>query len=476
MKLPSNKERALIDSSICRPLLNQIALSVIDLEETERWFREGLGFIPASGSRLLMSSPMGAKVQGLPKAAMTCWWLIGRNRWFQLEMFQYRRPMAKLMPADFRPCDTGYTRMGVHVLDFDRTLTNVARLGSAPIAGIVGERGQRRACVRSPDGVYVEIMEADPLPDSAVADYACNVAVRSITLSTSDLAASVAYLTAVTGREPSQRVLHEDRHEALWGLAGAQCDRVVFDCGDILFEVVHYTDPVGKPWPKHYRICDQGIQNVAFGVRSKHEHSELYRRVSAFGATAVHAPIYMPNAGMVYVNDPLGFSIEMTWVPHGTTWGFVPKASRPFACNQRIEASVTIAAPLPQVWQALNEHDEMARWIGFDTVKLIRAGAADRNGYGAERRMHGKPGAVVEQIVGVVPERRIRYRVIEGSPFSYHLGDIVVSPAGEQTTVTWSIRFRSKVPLLGGLLRRALQPMLSKMLLTGLKPHIERQR
>ena len=37
--------------------LNQIAFSVIDLETTARWWREGLGFLPAGGSRLLMRGP-----------------------------------------------------------------------------------------------------------------------------------------------------------------------------------------------------------------------------------------------------------------------------------------------------------------------------------------------------------------------------------------------------------------------------------
>ena len=87
------------------PRLNQIALSVADLRLTERWFREGLGFVPAGGSRLAMRSPLASRIQGLPRAASTCWWLVARNEVFQLELFQFEKPLAKLMPADFRPCD-----------------------------------------------------------------------------------------------------------------------------------------------------------------------------------------------------------------------------------------------------------------------------------------------------------------------------------------------------------------------------------
>ncbi len=124
------------------PPLNQIAFSVVDLRLTERWFREGFGLLPAGGSRALMRGPLAANVQGLPRAASTCWWLLGRNSWFQLELFQFERPIAKLMPADFRPCDIGYTRIGIWVEDFDATLKRLAGLGSQPLTAPLGRAGQ----------------------------------------------------------------------------------------------------------------------------------------------------------------------------------------------------------------------------------------------------------------------------------------------------------------------------------------------
>ena len=155
---------------------------MVDLRLTDRWFREGFGLVPAGGSRALMRGPLAANVQGLPRAASTCWWLLGRNSWFQLELFQFERPMAKLMPTDFRPCDIGYTRIGIWVEDFDATLNKLAGLGSQPLTEALGQRGGRRACVRNPDGVYVEIMEADPLPQfSRRGRKSCPAAIRSVT-------------------------------------------------------------------------------------------------------------------------------------------------------------------------------------------------------------------------------------------------------------------------------------------------------
>ena len=295
------------------PPLNQIAFSVVDLRLTERWFREGFGLVPAGGSRALMRGPLAANVQGLPRAASTCWWLLGRNSWFQLELFQFDRPIAKLMPADFRPCDIGYTRIGIWVEDFDATLKKLAGLGSQPLTAPLGERGRRRACVRNPDGVYVEIMEDDPLPQfNRHKRNDCPSAIRSVTLSVPQLADAAAFFESGIGLKPSTVALHTPEHEALWGLAGATTESRLFDGGEVLIEVVQYLDPAGKPRPHDYRISDQGILNIAFGARRKADFDAVYRRAEAFGAKPNCRPVHLPGAGsVVYVNDPHGFSVEI---------------------------------------------------------------------------------------------------------------------------------------------------------------------
>ena len=39
-----------------------------------------------------MRGPLASSVQGLPRVASTCWWMVARNEFFQLEMFQFERP------------------------------------------------------------------------------------------------------------------------------------------------------------------------------------------------------------------------------------------------------------------------------------------------------------------------------------------------------------------------------------------------
>ena len=198
-----------------------------------------------------------------------------------------------------------------------------------------------------------------------------------------------------------------------------------------------------------------------------------------FGARPNFRPIHMGGAGCVYENDRLGFSVEVLWMRPGgqeRKWGFVPlpASSRPEPDNQRVEAKVLIEAPPDTVWNVLTDQDRMSGWIGFDPVTRVRDGWPDRDGVGSERRMKGPGGTIVEQVIGVEPKRRIRYRVIEGSPFIFHNGEITVEPRGNATEVSWSIRFRSRIPLLGAFWQSVVGALLPRMLSKGLKPFAER--
>jgi catechol 2,3-dioxygenase-like lactoylglutathione lyase family enzyme/uncharacterized protein YndB with AHSA1/START domain len=459
--------------------LNQIAFSVLDLRRSEAWFREGCGLLPAGGSRRMMRGPIAARVQGLPGAASTCWWLVGRNPWVQLELFQFERPMARLMPHDFRPCDTGYTRIGLWVEDFDATLARLARLDTNPLTVPIGDKGARRACVRSPDGVFVELMEADPLPAAPGPGRAgCATAVRSVTLSVPDLDGTVAFFGSALGLPRAANALHGPEHESLWGLAGARTRSAVFAAGDVLVEAVQYLDPPGKPWPEGYRISDQGILNIAFGARSRREHVEVFDRALASGARPNCKPFHLPGAGVVYVNDSQGFSVEFLWLKPGRSdrdWGFepLPIERRPDPDTRRVAQTVRVSAPIERAWDVLMDHEGMSAWSGFKPVTLERPGATDRNGRGAERKLVGPSGAILEQVTCAERPRLMRYRVIEGSPFVCHQGEVRLEPDGTGTRITWSVRFRPRIPGTGALLTAIFGRMLGSAMRNRLVRRIE---
>ena len=456
--------------------LNQIAFSVIDLRRTEAWWREGLGFLPAGGNRLLLRGPLISAIQNVPGAAMTCWCLLGRNDWSQIEMFQYESPASKLMPADFQPNDIGYTRCGVWVADLDATLARLACMGTAPLTPPLGEKGQRRACVRNPDGVFVELMEEDPLPEqNRIGRQNCPVALRYATLSTPDMAQSLAFLVDGLGMPETDIVLHQDQHESLWGLTGAKCQRKVLGGPTLLLEVVEYQQPKGKAWREGYRICDQGILNICFGdPLNRHGVNAMHQRALKAGARQNSRPIHQPIAGCVYVNDPLGFSYEFMWAAPGIghrEYGFsvLPADKRPQPDNQRILASALVQAAPAAVFQLVNDHAGLSQWSGLGRFTPV-AGAAEQ-GVGAERNVSTPMGSMREQITHWQPEQCVRYRIIDSRLLVNHRGEITLAPEAGGTLVTWSVRFRSGIPGLGGLLQRVMQGKFDKAL-QGLQQHV----
>jgi short-subunit dehydrogenase/catechol 2,3-dioxygenase-like lactoylglutathione lyase family enzyme len=311
--------------------LCQIALSVTDLRRTHAWYRDALGFVPAGGTNLF-AGPLATMVQGVPHAASTCWWLVDRQDRFQLELFEFRSPPVRRLPADWRPCDIGYSMVGLHVGDLERALARLERAGTPPLTEPIGDPGERRLCVRDPEGVLLELMEDDPRGPARRSRPRPEVpvAARSVTLSVPDLERSRRFFADVLGLELAQGVaLHEPEHEALWGLGGASRESVLLWADDLLVELVHYAEPRGRPRPPGYRISDQGLLNVAFGFSRRSEFDEAVARCRAAGFEGNGPPLRLGPWSVIYVNDDHGFSVELLHVePWYEGWmGFRPRAT-----------------------------------------------------------------------------------------------------------------------------------------------------
>jgi catechol 2,3-dioxygenase-like lactoylglutathione lyase family enzyme/uncharacterized protein YndB with AHSA1/START domain len=442
--------------------LGQIALNVYDLRVRD-WYARVFGFVYA-GSTELFFGPTASRVQGIPGVVERCKWLIDGKADFQLEFFKFRRPRSKPRRADARLSDVGYQMMGIHVRDFDGVLARLANEKQRGPSGPVGLPGDRRACVRDPEGNLVEIFERDPLAGLAPGLVRPEVpsTVRTITVSVPHLERFKQMLVEVFDleeiREPA---LHSAEHERLWGLDGAKRKSVVLRATGALIELVQYETPEPRPWPDGYRICDQGFMNIAFVFGSATEFDRYFTRAIAAGCRANGAPLDAGVFKVMYVNDPEGFSIELLyprpWAYRLT--GFVP--SIPY-----IQEEVTIHAPAERVWSVVREHERMQDWTGLQ-AQLLKPGVSERNGVGAVRKLGLLGTGAEEEVIEFVPNERYVYRLIGGAPLRNHRGTVMLIPAGPATRVRWAVEFEGLVPGTGAplaaLLRRLFRASLLRL-------------
>jgi catechol 2,3-dioxygenase-like lactoylglutathione lyase family enzyme len=222
------------------------------------------------------------------------------------------------IPADWRPSDVGYSRIGFHVIDFDAILARIARTSGVLLSDPIGKPGQRRVCLRDPDGIVVELMEDDIRPGGdALPEHAdIPVTARSITLSVPDLRHAERFWVDALGlvKDDGGRI-HTDAHEEMWGLGGASKASLLLWAGDFAVELVEYATPRYRPRPAGYMLSDQGILNIALGTMDRSSFDRRYAAVLEHGYTSNAEPWTLSNvATVVYVNDDQGFNVELLHV------------------------------------------------------------------------------------------------------------------------------------------------------------------
>jgi catechol 2,3-dioxygenase-like lactoylglutathione lyase family enzyme len=310
------------------PRIVQIALSVLDASRSAHWYEQGLGYL-AAGERH-PTAPLSA-VQGLPNAEVEIVvWLVDRQGFFQLEIFQYNSPAPRRQPADRRPSDIGWSSFGVWVADFDATLDRLRALEGGPVSAPVGPLGQRRSTAVDPDGIVVEILEADPAPPSRTppVNEWCSVVTRSVSASVPNLDRSLDYFATAIGLVPVNAGPTHDGLDA--AAASGDVRRAVLDGGDIWLELVEHVNPAGRPRPAGAKLNDQGLLNIAVGRRTLEEYLALRDRVAGAGYR-MHEEIVRDQLRIHYAEDADSFSVELGfYAPElDGPQGFLPLASAP---------------------------------------------------------------------------------------------------------------------------------------------------
>ena len=207
--------------------INQVCIVARNAARTARWYTEGLGMLPAG--RNAFFGKLTERVQAVPNPLLLAAWALDRQGFFQVEIFQYRKPRSRPRPLDWSPADWGYSMTGLHVRDFDQALDRLAVLGSLPYTDPLGPPGERRVCVPDPDGNLVELLERDPLEQLAppLERPDLGATVRFATVSVPDVEGFCERAERGLGLAREDLDLHGLEHERLWGLDGAARRSVV---------------------------------------------------------------------------------------------------------------------------------------------------------------------------------------------------------------------------------------------------------
>lgn len=283
----------------------QVALNSSDLPGSLRLFSEVFGFANA-GAQAGWGEMM--RIQGFdPEARMLVWWMVGRQRSMQLEIFHHSEPAQRPLRADWTPADRGWVRFGIGVPDFDRSLAALAKAGVETITPAAGSPGARRVAFRDPyAGIIIEMIEENDAlaPGVRKRHFDLDPFIVYAAVSVADIEASRDFFGRVVGLPIVENYLHKAEDEALWGLAGADRRSFLADTGDMLIEVVEYRSPRGRPRPADHRLSDQGIMNIALRSTERSRIQGIIDRSLADDPRSITAIVSGEAALGTYIEAP----------------------------------------------------------------------------------------------------------------------------------------------------------------------------
>lgn len=254
------------------PNIIQIVLGSDDLPFAKHLYSTVFGFAGA-GERLIYSRHNGEVMGFGGYGGATVQYMVGRQELMQLEFWTHTRPPQRPLPAEWRPNDIGFCRLGISMPDFDGVLERLAGLGIGTFTAPMAVNGLRRVCFRDPTvGIPVDIMEdGAALPGERDRYHELEPAVVYVAVSVTDLDEAIGFFGNVVGLEQVQVELHTVDEEQLWGLPGAQRRTATLRGGTTFMELVHYETATCRARSPGGALDGQGFKTVAVGYRDPAE-------------------------------------------------------------------------------------------------------------------------------------------------------------------------------------------------------------
>ncbi len=113
----------------------------------------------------------------------------------------------------------------------------------------------------------------------------------------------------------------------------------------------------------------------------------------------------------------------------------------------RVHFTRHVAAPPETVWEILADHRGMPGWTALRSAELEREGDPAPNGVGAIRKLKPPAGpALREEVTRFEPGERLDYRLLSGAPVRDYEAKVILTPAGGDTHLDWSVTFQPRLP------------------------------
>lgn len=312
------------------PKITQVAMCTNNLPATVRTYTEVFRFADAGGE-LLWGDWLGEIQEVDGDLVTSLWWVVARQAFLQVELWQHSTPAPAPLPDDWRPSDLGWVRWGFAVPDFDECLERMRRAGLGLYTEPQEHRGLRRVCFRDPNiGVVVEVFEDGAAVPGGIRPMQFDVkpSVIYAGLSVPEIEPARRFLVDAVGlvEEPPNTV-HDSGAGSLWGLDGADPEVMVVRGSDVFVEVVAYPESERRHTTSERRLIDQGMMNIAVGYRDRRDLDELVESLETHGHTLTNQLPPPPDAAGAYVRSSEGLSLEIMSVSQDrdSHFGFAPR-------------------------------------------------------------------------------------------------------------------------------------------------------
>ncbi|MBZ2168369.1 hypothetical protein [Marinobacter sp. F4216] len=403
---------------------SQIAFVCEDANALRAWYSRLFGFLPSG--RTIYAGKLSTRVMGIEDVNTRCYWsLDGNESKFQLEFFDFRSPQRLPRPEPGKAAMPGYNRLGIFTWQFQACLDALSDDGR--LERIDGENGQRIAYCTDPEGNSLEVYERDPLPEAEWTCRARRSVVRLIRLNTHGADSVLRSWEDALGLEPRTMPKWLTDRQSL-GLDGLSFPSYL-QGGGLVMEICETREafPGGERPP----LYQHGLMNFAINTASRAEWDGVFNKALQSGFRANGKALEAGIFKVMYVNDPMGNSIELLY-PRTFAYpltGFLPSEAV-------AEESISVGADVPAVWKALAEVLPKGLLVGSEN--------------GVEEA--SESAHVVARESGHYLHYRLR------RPFAPGYSAVIrLDSQGETVRVSWQAVLSAPVPLIRALVALAIR-------------------